>query len=888
MSIKSIRKKKESALKRKQKGAITKASNRTLAFSTAVALTNKSNPVLTYDSNSRSGSRRTDVSKKLTKKIRHTTKSVRNLSDYENLRRTTVNSRQANKKFHKKHVRNLSKSKSANNKNVEAIVSKGAVNSSIRQTREYPYSYYQYQYSPAEKTYQTQETDWRRDMIPSSLYSPAAYDGTDKQSLYQAPDDATLTGDQASLNGNSIDTHSPSNELFSLPIANLVRRTKIPGNPHHISSISIVNDMASDEQNEGYLTDRDNIESLPANNHLGYSNGNIGQLHDKSDGKTSNYYGLMDHLSYTPQQHSADFVYGGLGQPLEKLDESAGFSSENNIKMTGLPLNSFLPLRPQVAYTSEDQSPTGSPVILDSDLSRNVPARVVGQRHLAKNESDSSMEFDLTDPVHLATSKEALADKMKKFANISMVSNLLPSKESIQKGSHSISRLQKASLHQSANTSSPASGSATNSVSGASNSDIKRPVNSIYSALRDDSGIQSRLSTTPSVTIFPTTSKSIATSISSFVGQDFTNIKQGDIDAPVQNVILPVSNKEEVYRESQSGDGQLTTAKDVNGQQSSQNSLGANMDLPFPTRRKLPEPSRSILHALSGLSSAVYVESFSENTTHLPTIAEDVTSSSEAAINMTTKLTSLPTVTAQFDTTATRQTTPYGSLYNSNTNYKDTQETVSFLHDTRPSITSEVMKGWHQDLSPEGYIPESTVSFSSVSAMDKLLPSVSSNETLTSSDSKPVATLFDEVQTLTRGHTYQITSDNTGVSFDDGLINYLNVTPTASGYLGDIFSTAILPYKSGIVLSSQRSGHLSPESRISTDNHPGHISPIANPQLRITGNGSVIVLNHRKKQPNINQIYNQYQRDEEHKTKLKAKKLKWLEIGNGKWLGKID
>ena len=874
---------------RKQNDAPTRASNWTLAFSTAVVPTNKSNPQLTQDYELRSGGSKIDLSKivsakKAGKGVKSTAKSARKLKLHKNVHRTTVNSKNVHNKIHKKHVKKLSKLQS-NNQSKEANVLKGVVHTSVRKTRDYPYSYYQYPYGPSDKSYQTQETDWRRDMIPSSLDSYAAYDSIDKQPFDQTQGGVAAISDQRNLNGNNIETQVPDREPFSLPIASLVRRGKIPGNPHHISSISIVNDMLSDEQNKAYLTDRDNIQALPSDNRLGYDTGNIGQFQDKSYTRPQNQYSLVDPLYYQPQQQPTDYTNGRTGQSIEQLQENAELLMRNPINMTGLPLSSFALLKSGVTSIPEDQSPTGSPVIIGSDVNQNAPSQLIAQRYPSTNVNDrirneSSMEMDLTDPVHLANSKEGLAANMNKFTNVSMVSNLLPSKDVPKKQEDSlpISKVPDAPLQKSSSSYSPPSGSVGTSSSEVSNFNNNGAVNSIYSGLSDTSGRLSTLSTTPSVTIFPTASKPIGAEVSHSSAQELTNIRQGDIDAPVQNAIVPVGNKEDAYTEIHSGDGQLVTNKDSSGNQSAQNVIGTNMDLPFPSRRKIPEPSKSIFQPLSGLSSAVYNQSYSENIATLPNAVRGISSDTSY---VTAKLTNLPTVTAHFDATNPSQMTPYDFSYAANTDVSNVIEnTMSLLQESGQSATIDVIGDWHQEA--DRYSSMNSTSITQNNDMQQPMPSNINNKTITSSNSNSVTEPYNNVVALDRNYTNEMTPGSTGLSFAGGTTGSMNITPTNSENLGDTSSTELHLHDSASSITSKIPGHISPESRISLGNPLKHISPIADPGLRISENGSVIVLNHHKKPPDINQIFNQYQRSEQNRAKLKATRVKWLESGNGK------
>ena len=865
----------------KKENASKKASNWTLAFSTIVVPINKTNPLLTHDN----GLRSEQSKKKATKKVIKTVASTAKISKKLNTKKTKtfVNTKKLHNKLRQKHEKRRSKSKSKN-KSVQTSALKDVVNNSTRHTRDYPYSYYQYQYSPSDKSYQTQETDWRRDMVPSTVDSYAAYDNVDKQPLYQSQDDLASISDQMGVEGNNIETQGTNNGLFSLPIASLVRRTEIPGGPHHISSISIVNDMLPDDQNKGYLTDRDTIPILSPDNRAGYIASKVGTIQDKADTTSHNQYDLAAPLQYQTSQQSLDTA-NGRNIAAYSSDGSRYATGNYITNITGIPLSSFASMSPHVKSIPEDQSPTASPVMIGSDDSQ-AP---LSQRKIKQNPptngnkpniSESAMEMDLTDPGHFPNSKEALAANMKKYANISLISNVLPAKEvpSVPDSSLSVSELPGVSNYASP-SSAPGSTIATSTNQEAPSYKIGNPVNMLYSALNKVASIQSTLSTTPAATIFPTSSKSLENDAS--LVQEPTNIRQGDIDAPVQNAILPVGTKNEAYTESQSGDGQLTTDKDGNQNQNNQTVFGSTMDLPFPTRLRIPEPSQSASQILSGLSSAVYQGSFSNYPSYMSSVLDDQTSTIYAATYMTTKLTNLPTVTANFDMTNQAQTTAYDYSYKANTVFENpiaytqniAQQTVQL---TSPDIVTASYVQPSSDRYTYGIAPDDNSPTASPRTIEKPMPLALNSTTDYNSESQPDSTTYNEVVVSDGNQTYEVTSDNTGSSLGDNTTSSSSITPTSSVLWPDLPSSEIVMYTPVQSVPSQGPGHFSPESRVSFDDSPKHISPVSEPKLRVSDNGSVIVLNHKTKRPDINQIYHQYQTQAKNKAKLKAKKLRWL------------
>ena len=862
---------------RKHNDAPTIASNWTLAFSTVVVPTNKSNPQLTRDYEPRVGISRMSSPKKKPHKVQHTEKSVKTLKLHSSAIRATVNNKHFKIKQRKKRAKNAPK---VNLKSTESKSLKSFSNSSTRHTRDFPYSYYQY--SPSEKSYQTQETDWRREMVPSSLDSYAAYDEIGKQPLYQNQDRDASLSDQMSLNRNEVETQGANNELFSLPIASLVRRTEIPGNPHHISSISIVNDMLSDDQSKGYLANRNTMPILTPDSHIGYSTGTIDGYQYRSDKAPQNRYSLTQLQQYQPLQQSIEIVNGKIGQSTDQPDDTTDLPTGNHIKLAGIPLSSYASMNSGAANIPENQSPTASTIVIGSDQNQDSPLPMAAQQAPPKkvvNANESSLELDLTDPVHTANSQEYLADKMDKYRNISMLSNLLPVKGVPSEKAKSLPVLQLSSVSPSNSVSSSTSASA--SSSGAAASEINGPVNSQYSVLNDAAARQSALSTTPSATIFPTSSKFIENANSFLPGQDLTSIKQGDIDAPVQNAILPVSSKGEAYVENQSGDGQPTLAKEYGGNQSTQ-SVGANMDLPFPSRRKLPEPSKSVMQALSGLSSSFYGQYYSGNITSLKVNENQSVSSTETASQMTAKLTVVPTVTTNLDTENPPQMTSYDSFSTGTVPASSIiQYTKSFLHENRHSGSLDVTVDFNQQHSSSGYIQDYNSPIAPANTMVQPLSTVVDSSTLNSSNFTTVTAPY-EMSSAGRNDTHKIASSDPEPSLASEVTKGLNIVPTPSVILKNIPIAETLTYKQEL-LNPPLSGHVSPETKVSLGAPIRHISPISDPGLRVSGNGSVLVLNHyKKRRPDINDIYNQYRKNEKNKAKLEAKRLDWLNNWKGK------
>ena len=863
---------------RKHKDAPTIASNWTLAFSTVVVPTNKSNPRLTRDYEPRAGIHKMTASKKKPHNARHTEKSIKKLKLHSSVSRTTVNNKHFKLKRRKKHSKNAPK---VNLNSTESKSLKSLSNSSTRHTRDFPYSYYQY--SPSEKSYQTQETDWRREMVPSSLDSYAAYDDIGKQPLYQTQDGDASLSDQTSLNRNEVETQGANNELFSLPIASLVRRTEIPGNPHHISSISIVNDMLSDDQSKGYLANRDTVPILTPENHIGYSAGTIGGYQDRSDKTSQNRYSLTELQQYQPLQQSIGIFNGRIGQSIDQPVENTDLPLGNHIKLAGIPLSSYASLNSGAASIPENQSPTASTIVIGSDQNKDAPLPIVAQQSSPKkvvNSSESSMELELTDPVHLANSEEYVADKMDRYRNISVLSNLLPEKGVPSEKANSLPDLQLSGASPSSSVSSSSSANA--SASGAAASDINGSVNSQYSVLNDAAARQSALSTTPSATIFPTSSKFIENANSFLPSQDLASIKQGDIDAPVQNAILPVSSKGDAYVESQSGDGQPTLGKGYGENQRTQN-VGTNMDLPFPSRRKLPEPSKSVLQAQSGLSSSFYGHYYSGNISSLKANEIPSISSTETASQMTTKLTVLPTVTTNMDTENSPKMTSYDSFSTGNAPASSfIQYTKSFLHENGHSSPFDVTVDFNQQHSSNGYIQDYNSPIAPANTMVHTLSTVVDSNRLNSSHFA-TATAPYEVVSARKNDTYKTTLDGPEPSLASEVAKALNIIPTPSVNLTKNPIAETLTYMQEPLNPPRVSGHVSPETKVSLGAPIRHISPISDPGLRVSRNGSVLVLNHyKKRRPDINDIYNQYRKNEKYKTELEAKRLDWLNNWKGK------
>ena len=855
----------------KNHAAAKKVSNWTLAFSTVMIPANKTNPLLTHDNELRSE----HSGRKKTTKSPHGFAKTTNIS--KKLRRTKtksrsdVNNKIVNRKLHRKHAKRRSKAK-PQPKDVQT--NKTVVNNnSTRHTRDYPYSYYQYQYSPSDKSYQTQETDWRRDMVATPGDSYAAYDNVDKQSLYPPQDDMASISDQVSLNGNSIESQGGNGELFSLPIANLVRRTDIPRSPHHVSSISIVNDMLPDDQNKGYLTDRDSIPVLSSDNRVGYVSNNDVRLQDKSDGIPQSQYTLSSPVQYQKAFDSADSTNARDMAMYPSADSRYTLNNFIN-NLTGVPLRSFAPLNLQGNRIPVDQAPTASPVVIGSNVvAHQAPPQGTSQEKSVSgtsgpNSSDSSMEMDLTDPGHFPNTKEGRLAVMKKFANISMLSNILPSKEAPSGGDSSswILPFTDATALPSPAVSSSLPESATissSSTPAASDYEIKNPVNSLYSALNEASAVHSSLSTAPPVTIFPTVSKSFESGPSISV-QDSTSNKPGDIDAPVQNSILPVNSKKEAYTETQSGDGQLPAVKENNQSQALNNAFGSTMDFPFPARLKLPEPSQSISQILSGLSSAAFREPFSDSASYLPSTEDSFLPVTSSAASFTTaKLNNVPIVTTYAYTINQVQATAYDSLYTTNTD-KATEYTKSSL---LINAASDVLTDTRSQLTSDGPALITT----QLDGNDtRSHPDVNAQPVLNSDDNSDITT-YNETVVSDGNQTYEVTSDSTDPSSSDGTISSLSVAPTSSSALVGIASSSRI-----------LTGHISPETHISYDEKPKHISPISKPKLKLSLNGSVIVLNNVTKQHDINKIHKQSKADPASKSRQKARRVEWLKNGNGR------
>lgn len=845
----------------------TKVSNWTLAFSTVVIPTNKTNPSLSSDDQLRSERGKNEVWRNLSRNVARSSKIAKKLQ--KTTSRSNVNNKNLNRRRDAK-KRSKAKSRTKNvqtNKSSKTVVN----NNSTRHTRDYPYSYYQYQYSPSDKLYPTQETNWRREMVPTSVDS---YDAYGKQPLYQTQDELASISDQMSMNGNNIETQGAGNEVFSLPIASLVRRTDIPASPHHVSSISIVNDMLPDDQDKGYLTDRDSIPLMAADDSLGYVPKNAPTLQERSDVISQNPYGLSAPIPYETSQQAYDST-STRNVAMYPADGSRYTLGNFITNLTGVPLSSFASLTSRGKGVPEDQAPTGLPVLIGSDEAKN-PLRSSTQQNSVTNgnkpnSSESSLEMDLTDPGHFPNSKDRLVSDMKKFANISVLSNALPPKAApppVANGPSSIVMPGTGvSTYQPTDASLlPGGATASSTSTDTTNYEIKNPVNSLYSALNEASTSHFTFSTTPPVTIFPTASKSAdpGSVVSTWV-QESGNVHQGDIDAPVQNAILPVGNKKEAYTESQSGYGQTVGSKDTSQNQTGK-SNGNTMDLPFPARLKLPEPSQVISQILSGLSSDIFPPQLSPSVSYLPSTEQNPPLSITSATLTTTKLTDLPIVTTHYDGTNQEQATTFYSSSTTNTGIDNPTEhlkSVIFqtMQSTAPNIvtdSSSRLTSDSSDTTPNTGIPPT-------------------NTLNNNTDKKSDATSYNEVVVSDGNQTYEVTSDSTS---NEGTTSSLNLAPTPSFSPTDVPNTKTTTDKSR---PTQVSGHISPGTHVSSDEAPKHISPISKPKLKIVGNGSVIALNNNTKtrRPDINQIYKQYATDAKNKAILKAKRLQWLKSGNG-------
>ncbi|XP_065055664.1 uncharacterized protein LOC135684164 isoform X6 [Rhopilema esculentum] len=590
-----------------------KTSNWTLAFSTVVVPSNKTNPLLTSDSESHFKVEKKHKSILSTKSTAKVSKSTR--KSPSKLKQTVIKTK-VQQKLHRKHSKRRAGS---NKKDAETRFHKEIVNSTSRRlTRDYPYQYYQYQYPPSDKSYTTQETDWRRDTVPSADQSYAGYDSIDRQPLFTTQDDLASVN-QVSLREGDAD--SQGNGIFSLPIASLVRRTEIPEGTHHISAVSIVNDMlpASRAQNP-YLTDRDTIPLLSSSDDrqsTGYIASNNGDVQDSSD-RTKLYS-----LTGLPSQYQVSKQGQAFAADLSKQYTSSDGLPQANLAMfpvgqsdsgltnyknyvsnaTGIPLGQYAPLAPLAAGSTEDQSPTMSPVVIGSDQSNVSPLSPNNAQSLSGNPNNatatSSMEMDLTDPGHAPNSPEAFKANMKKLANISALANVLPSKEVASVADLSPNLSSSASYQPPTIVTVPGNAASSISLSATTSEEVKSPGSSLYAALSAEQiNPASSSSKNPQATIFPSTSTVEQTSS---VKDDYSTnskVQINDIDAPVQNAILPFGGKKDTFTEPQSGDGQLTTG--WNFTQRGMQGTGVNMDLPFPTRLKLPEPSQSLAQALSG------------------------------------------------------------------------------------------------------------------------------------------------------------------------------------------------------------------------------------------------------------------------------------------------
>eukprot|EP00794_Sanderia_malayensis_P011221 gene11221-12400_t len=236
-------------------------SNWTLAFSTYVPPVIKTNPAVAnvLDHNSKRQTKKPRQQQKQAKaggnSNKHLVKTVKrkqNKVDAKN--RNEVKKRTSKKKSKKPHPK--LRRKNSNRGRKASIATKlnhkliptnhSDVNNQTRFTRDYPYSYAQYQYATPDNSYATQETDWRRSMIPTTADDLYSYYGDRRASLRSQLELPSPASDRTNIGSEN------DREVFSLPIANLVRRTDIPrGGLHHVSSVSVINDMLPDDDGMG-------------------------------------------------------------------------------------------------------------------------------------------------------------------------------------------------------------------------------------------------------------------------------------------------------------------------------------------------------------------------------------------------------------------------------------------------------------------------------------------------------------------------------------------------------------------------------------------------------------------------------------------------------------
>ena len=883
----------------------TKSSNWTLAFSTVVVPSNKTNPLLTSDSESHFKVEKKDKSVLSTKSTAKVSKSTRKSASKL---KQTVNKTKVQQKLHRKHSKRRAGSKTRFHKEI--------VNSTSRRlTRDYPYQYYQYQYPPSDKSYPTQETDWRRDTVPSAEQSYAGYDSIDRQPLFTTQDDLASVN-QASLREGDAD--SQSNGIFSLPIASLVRRTEIPEGTHHISAVSIVNDMlpASRAQNP-YLTDRDTIPLLSSSDDrqsTGYIASNNGDVQDSSD-RTKLYS-----LTGLPSQYQVSKQDQGFAADLSKQYTSSGGLPQANLAMfpigqsdsglanyknyvsnaTGIPLGQYASLAPLAGGSTEDQSPTTSPVVIGSDQSNVSPMSPKNAQSLSGNPNKafatSSMEMDLTDPGHAPNSPEAFKANMKKLANISALANVLPSKEVASVADLSPNLSSSASYQPPSIVTVPGNAAGSISFSATNSEEVKRPGSSLYAALSAEQiNPASSSSKNPQATIFP--SISTVEQISSFKDDYSTNskVQVNDIDAPVQNAILPFGGKKDTFTEPPSGDGQLTTG--WNFTEKGTQGHGVNVDLPFPTRLKLPEPSQSLAQALSGLSMAVSSRPIAEVPLIEPSVLPAIpvfTSvlSTKQLVEMpyfTTRLESAvtPTPADRTDTATSSPVTDYAATENSISvhNVDITGYTTPWPTLSVATVNSEILLNVPTTFAETTLPTETEKPMTPPTITQK--PSIIQNNTVTvrqsganlesnhttSTDEDAVS--YTETVLADKNQTYEITSDS-NIEPTDGIMTKTKTADQkiSTGALNVINQT----------IQSTAVGHISPGSRNPPTDQTGHLSPISKPKLKLSDNGNVIVLNnstHTTERPGIQKIYEQYRLDAKRKNKLKKQRRKVFKKGNG-------
>ena len=981
-------------------------SNWTLAFSTHVVPSNKTNPLLTKDlhglrSEQHESKSTTDSTRKVvisTKILKKTKKSVHKHHVNKSKKRTSKKSRKIAQRIHRKHTKRRSRHPSSekhNNTNVNNIT---IVNNSARRlTRDYPYAYYQYQYVPSDKSYETQETDWRRDSVPTSDQSYADYANVDRESLYPNQNLVAPTSNAAGLTDNGMDTGTASNQLFSLPITSLVRRTEIPQGPHHISAISIVNDMLPDERAKGYLTDRDAIPSkeyltdrdaIPSLSNdqrlneqgiaynvkdsgsrqdtLGYGNSllPVASLTGESQGlpvhAAYGYDAAIQTNQYTAQQQlqgsgliDGKDVTNNLQQANMGMFSGRQVNTQTGkyalggyvINGTGIPLNQIASLTAQSKGSAEDPNPTGSPVVIGSDQDPNSP---LANQPQAANRNDnpsttetSSMESDLTDPDHFQNVPDGYQRNAKEPTNYTTLASVLPAKEFSSVNDVPVATV---GVHEVLRTSSspPRTVSSSPLSPSISQSEVRNPVSSLYAAAAQPSASQGNIS--PSTSSLRGASKIASTDNGSpFIrvptGSPTVKLQQNDIDAPVQDVILPVGNKKEAYTESHSGDGQVPQNANVTQSVKVPQMdvpFPARLDVPFPARLVLPEPSLSHAQVLSGMSTSIY-----EN----PDLRKTESSYSRAQIlpsvvptNIATDLESTPTFTTHLDTTPTFSATFDGTVFTNSYSpvdatavpKSDDMTTVFTTNIITGSITGNNEDDTKYTPTPSNptdnlftltpskptdtvYLltppnPTENPSYSSLKSDNTpTIPRKTAGRPIQSADTLSSNTTYDNATDgtifISDGHkTYDITTnsnDITEVGTDDITASNISdvskalnelVVPTLSVDQPVFLSTSVnnvaATYSPVTSIPTQSSGHISPGTRSSyNDSSLKHIAPNSKPKLRISENGSVIVLNNLKGQKSknigIKQVYEQMQLEAKNRNKLRAQRLLLLKKGNG-------